>query len=92
MILTVPAGFSRSSLRAASSASISSKRGPIVWSSRSPASVGETLRGASQEPQAEPFFQSPDGMAEGGLRNAELCRGSRETALSRDRQEGQEVV
>ena len=40
----VPAGFSRSSLSAASSPSISSKRGPTVRSSRSPASVGATLR------------------------------------------------
>ena len=40
----VPAGFSRSSLSAASSASISSNRGPTVASRRSPASVGATLR------------------------------------------------
>ena len=40
----VPAGFSRRSLTAASSASISSNRGPTVSSRRSPASVGETLR------------------------------------------------
>ena len=39
-----PAGFSRSSLSAASSNSISSKRGPTVRSRRSPASVGATLR------------------------------------------------
>ena len=40
----VPAGLSRSSLSAASSASISSSRGPSVRSRRSPASVGATLR------------------------------------------------
>ena len=40
----VPAGLSRSSLSAASSASISSSRGPIVRRRRSPASVGATLR------------------------------------------------
>jgi hypothetical protein len=40
----VPAGLSRSSLSAANSASISSNRGPMVRSSRSPASVGATLR------------------------------------------------
>ena len=44
VIRIVPAGFSRSSLSAASSASISSKRGPRVRSSLSPASVGATLR------------------------------------------------
>src|SRR5689334_19099729 len=40
----VPAGFSRSSLIDANSASISSKRGPTVRRRRSPASVGATLR------------------------------------------------
>src|SRR5215204_2776134 len=44
VIRMVPAGFSRSSLMAETSASISSKRGPMLWSRRSPASVGETLR------------------------------------------------
>ena len=39
----LPAGFSLSSLKAASSASISSKRGATVSSRRSPASIGETL-------------------------------------------------
>ena len=40
----VPAGLSRRSLSAATSASISSKRAPSVCSSRAPASVGDTLR------------------------------------------------
>src|SRR3954452_6913209 len=40
----VPVGFSPISLTAAISASISSSRGPTVCISRSPASVGETLR------------------------------------------------
>jgi hypothetical protein len=40
----VPAGLSRSSASADSSASISSKRGPTVFNSRSPASVQATLR------------------------------------------------
>ena len=44
VIRIVPAGFSRSSLRAPSSTSISSNLGPIVSSSRSPACVGVTLR------------------------------------------------
>jgi len=44
LIRTVPAGFSLSSLTAASSASISSSRGATVCSRRSPASVSETLR------------------------------------------------
>jgi hypothetical protein len=39
-----PAGRSRKAVSAASPASISSKCGPIVASSRSPASVGATLR------------------------------------------------
>ena len=38
----VPAGFSRNAVTASSSASTSSKRGPIVRSRRSPASVGDT--------------------------------------------------
>jgi aryl-alcohol dehydrogenase-like predicted oxidoreductase len=41
---TVPAGFSRNALSAASAASISSKRGPTLSNRRSPASVGATLR------------------------------------------------
>ena len=41
---TVPAGLSRSSVKASSSASISSKRLPMASNSRSPAGVGETLR------------------------------------------------
>ena len=44
MIRIVPAGFSRSAVTASSSAPISSKRGPIEASRRSPASVGATLR------------------------------------------------
>ena len=44
VIRTVPAGFSRNSRTAETSASISSKRGPMVCSRRSPASVGATLR------------------------------------------------
>ena len=40
----VPAGFSRNSPSAASSASMPSKCGPMRASSRSPASVGATLR------------------------------------------------
>ena len=45
VIRIVPAGFSRSSLRAPSSTSISSNLGPIFSSSRSPAWVGVTLCG-----------------------------------------------
>ena len=41
---TVPAGLSRSSLKASTWASISSKRGPMDRIRRSPASVGATLR------------------------------------------------
>jgi len=43
-IRTLPAGVSRNSLTAASSSSISSKRGAIDWYRRWPASVGDTLR------------------------------------------------
>ncbi len=44
VIRMVPAGLSRSSLTAASPASISSSRGATVRSRRSPASVSPTLR------------------------------------------------
>jgi hypothetical protein len=40
----VPAGLSRNSPSAASSARISAKRGATVCSNRSPAAVGDTLR------------------------------------------------
>jgi hypothetical protein len=89
----VPAGFSRSSLKAASSASISSNRGPRLCSRRSPASVGETLRVVRvKKPNAEPRFKFAQGVAQRRLRNAELRRGFREAALARYGQEGLEVI
>jgi hypothetical protein len=92
LIRMVPAGFSRNSPKASSSTSISSSLGPTVCNKRSPASVGETLRVAGQEPNAHPFFESADSVAERRLGNAQLRRGFREAALSRYGQEGQEVV
>ncbi len=89
----VPAGLSRSSLSAASSASISSKRGPTLRSRRSPASVGATLRVvrvSSRTP--EPLLEPADGVAERRLRNAELRGGAGEAALARDGEEGNEIV
>ena len=75
VIRIVPAGFSRSSLTAATSASISSKRGPMLWSRRSPACVGETLRVVRrEEPHPEALFEFSDGMAERGLRDARASR------------------
>jgi hypothetical protein len=52
VLLIVPPGFSRSSFKAASLASISSNRAPRVWSRRSLASVGATLR-VSRRHQAQ---------------------------------------
>ena len=90
----VPEGFlAKLAQRIQSSASISSNRGATVWSSRSPASVGATLRVVTgQEPQAEPLFQSADGVAERGLRYAKLRRRPRETTLRRNRPKDQEVI
>ena len=48
--------------------------------------------GARQQAKSEPLFEAPDGVAERGLRDAELGGGVRETALARDGQEGQEVT
>jgi hypothetical protein len=49
-------------------------------------------RGAGQQPNTEPFLEATNGMAERGLRNAQLRCGFGEAALSSDGQEGQEVV
>jgi hypothetical protein len=40
----------------------------------------------------EPLFESPDGMAQRRLRNVDLRCGFRETALSRNGEEGKEIV
>ena len=78
---------------AASSVSISSKRGPIVCRSRSPASRGrDAARGARQEPNAEPRFEFAHRVAERRLRHAELGRRPGETPLPGHGQEGQKVV
>lgn len=52
----------------------------------------DAARGAGQEPKPEPFLEATNGMAEGGLRNAQLRGGFGEAALAPDGQEGQEVV
>ena len=85
-------GFSRSSLSAASSAPILSSAGPSVRSSRSPASVGATLRVvrvSSRTPSR--VLQPADGEAQRRLGGAELRRGPREAALLGDRDEGVEI-
>ena len=52
----------------------------------------DAARGAGQEPNAEPRFEFADGVAQRRLRDAELRGRLREAALSRDGQEGQEVI
>ena len=89
----VPAGFSRSSL----------KRRKLGVDLLKPGTQGvqqafarlgrrDAARGAGQQPKTEPFLESADGVAERRLRNAELrCRPG-ETALLRDREEGDEII
>ncbi|GAB9170963.1 hypothetical protein BDS110ZK17_58360 [Bradyrhizobium diazoefficiens] len=48
--------------------------------------------GAGEQPQAEPLLQRAHGVAERGLRHAELGGRAGEAALAGDREEGEEVV
>ena len=75
-------GLLASSLSAASSASISSKRG-ADGAQQALARLGrrDAARGAGQQPEAEPLLQPADGVAERGLRDAELRRGPGEAPL-----------
>src|SRR5208337_1843267 len=85
----VPAGFSRSSLNAASSASISSSLDPSVR-----AGLGRlnTPRGSGEQAQPEAGFQIPDGLAERGLRYPQLRRRFGEAMLPDHRQESRQIV
>ena len=77
----VPAGLPRNSPRTASSASMSSKRGPTVWYRRSPASVGATLRVVRLSSfKSSRRSKRSDGLAERGLRHPKLRGCARETA------------
>ena len=53
---------------------------------------GDAARGAGQQPDAEPRFELADGVAQRGLRDAELRCRLGEAALSRHGEEGEEVV
>jgi hypothetical protein len=89
----VPPGLSRSSLRLARAVSMSSKFGVSVWNSRSPASVGATLRVVRVSRRSpQPGFEAADGMAERRLRHAELGRGAGEAAFARHGEEGLQIV
>ena len=80
----VPAGFSRSSLTAASSASISSNRGPTrAEQALAGLRRRHAARGAGEKSNAKPRFQLTDGVAQRRLRDAKLGRRSCETAFSR---------
>ena len=89
----VPDGLSRSSLSAASSASISSKpRAGGAQQALARLGRRDAAGGAGQQPQAEPFLEAADGVAERRLRDAELRRRPGEAALPRDREEGEKIV
>src|SRR5215216_1789800 len=89
VIRIVPAGFSRSSLTAATSASISSKRGPNIVKQAFPGfRRRDASRSAAEEPNAEPLFEFSQGMAQGRLRDAQLGGCFGETALSRNGDKG----
>ena len=89
----VPAGFSRSSLSAASSASISSKRGPDgAKQAFARFRRRDAARGAGQQPDAEPRFELADGVAQRRLRDAELRRRLGEAPLPPDGEESDEVI
>ena len=91
VIRMVPAGFSRSSHTASSSASISSKRG-VVEQAFARLRRRDAARGPCQQPNAEPRFEFANGMAERRLRDAELRCRIGETAFPRHGHEGQQVV
>jgi hypothetical protein len=93
VIRTRPAGLSRSSVRPASRASMSSNAGRRVSTSRSPASVGATLRVVRvRKPQAQPRLQPPHRVTQGRLRSSELGRSAGEAALLGHGQKGGQIA
>lgn len=89
---TVPAGFSRSSLKEESCCPMLSSAGRNVPSSRSPASVSVTRRVVRvKKAHAELGFQPPDGVARRRLGRAEFGCGAGSSVFFRDREEGVEI-
>ncbi len=90
----VPAGLSRNSLKAASSASISSNaRAERRASRRSPASVGATLRVVRVSSRSPSRASSPRTVwLSADCETPSLRRRPGEAALPRDGEEGEEVV
>jgi len=87
-----PAGFSRSSISEAISASICSKAGLSVRSSRWPAYVGATLRvvrASKRSPKRDSSRRM--GVAQRGLRDPKLCGSARAAALLQDGDEGRKI-
>src|SRR3979409_99263 len=87
VIRIVPAGFSRRSRTAASSASISSLRRACARLRRRDAAGG-----ARQQPHTEARLEFANGVAERGLRHAELGCRLREAAFPPDREERHKVI
>ena len=89
----VPAGFSRSSLRAPDLGLDFLDAGPD-GSEETFARLGrrDAARGARQEADAEAGLEAADCLAERRLRHAELRGGAGEAAFARHREEGDEIV
>src|SRR5581483_4810634 len=52
----------------------------------------DSARSAGQQPNAKPFLQSTDGVAQRRLRHPELRRRPGEAPLARDSKKGEEIV
>ena len=89
----VPAGFSRNSLKAASSASISSNRGPTV-SQQSFAGFGwgDAACRARQKANAKARFELAHGLAQRRLRDPELRCRFREASFPPHRDQGPQII
>ena len=52
----------------------------------------DTARGAVQEPQAQPLFETPHGLAQGWLGDTQSNGGTREAAFLRDGDESNQIA
>ena len=93
MIRIVPAGFSRSSLKSLQlGLDLLEPRAHGVEQALARLGRRDAARGAGQQPKTEPCLEPADGVTQRRLGNAELRRGPGEAALSRDREEGEQIV
>ena len=90
---TVPAGLSRSSVSASSSASISSKRWPIALRQSLAGRGGRyAAGGAREQANLQSRLEPPDGLAQRRLRDPQRGGSPGKAAFARHGDEGQQIV